>query len=119
MLEAPGPKAMHFTLFKDKTDLSICSDWRVGGSKKRTDDCISGWGKGKTVLELKFNCGLSSFCQVNTKAQKLRVIFRFLQPLADEYMPLMESIYCNVIYTGKMGTALIPKVCINSWIYVS
>ena len=34
-----------------------------------------------------------------------------LQPLADEYMPLMESIYCNVIYTGKMGTALIPKVC--------
>ena len=33
-----------------------------------------------------------------------------LQPLADEYMPLMESIYCNVIYTGKMGTALIPKV---------
>ena len=36
--------------------------------------------------------------------------FVFLQPLADEYMPLMESIYCNVIYTGKMGTALIPKV---------
>ena len=41
--------------------------------------------------------------------------FKFvdLQPLADEYMPLMESIYCNVIYTGKMGTALIPKVCKN------
>ena len=36
-----------------------------------------------------------------------------LQPLAEEYMPLMESIYCNVIYTGKMGTALIPKVCKN------
>ena len=47
--------------------------------------------------------------------------FKFvdLQPLADEYMPLMESIYCNVIYTGKMGTALIPKVCINSWMNVS
>ena len=77
MLEAPGPKAMHFTLFKDKTDLSICSDWRVGGSEKRTDDCISGWGKGKTYLELKFNCGLFSFCQVNTKAQKLSLIFVF------------------------------------------
>ena len=37
-----------------------------------------------------------------------------LQPLAEEYMPLMESIYCNVIYTGKMGTALIPKVCKNT-----
>jgi len=35
------------------------------------------------------------------------------KPLADEYMPLMESIYCNVIYTGKMGTALIPKVLSN------
>ena len=47
MLEAPGPKAMHFTLFKDKTNLSIFSNWRVGGSEKRTDDCFSGWGKGK------------------------------------------------------------------------
>jgi 3-hydroxyisobutyrate dehydrogenase len=33
--------------------------------------------------------------------------------LAEEYMPLMESIYCNVIYTGQMGTALIPKVLSN------
>ena len=32
------------------------------------------------------------------------------QPLADEMLPLLEDIYCNVLYTGKMGTALIPKV---------
>ena len=23
---------------------------------------------------------------------------------------MLEDIYCNVLYTGKMGTALIPKV---------
>jgi 3-hydroxyisobutyrate dehydrogenase-like beta-hydroxyacid dehydrogenase len=30
--------------------------------------------------------------------------------LAEEMRPLMEDIYCNVLYTGRMGTALIPKV---------
>ena len=34
----------------------------------------------------------------------------YLASLAQQYLPLMEAIYCNVIYTGKMGTALIPKV---------
>ena len=32
------------------------------------------------------------------------------QDLAEEMRPMMEDIYCNVLYTGKMGTALIPKV---------
>ena len=30
--------------------------------------------------------------------------------LFHQVRPMLESIYCNVIYTGKMGTALIPKV---------
>jgi 3-hydroxyisobutyrate dehydrogenase-like beta-hydroxyacid dehydrogenase len=30
--------------------------------------------------------------------------------LAEEMRPMMEDIYCNVLYTGKIGTALIPKV---------
>ena len=30
--------------------------------------------------------------------------------LAEEMRPMMEDIYCNVLYTGRMGTALIPKV---------
>ena len=32
------------------------------------------------------------------------------QDLAEEMRPMMEDIYCNVLYTGEMGTALIPKV---------
>jgi hypothetical protein len=33
--------------------------------------------------------------------------------LAEEMRPMMEDIYCNVLYTGKMGTALIPKVVVS------
>ena len=30
--------------------------------------------------------------------------------MAGEIRPMMEDIYQKVIYTGKMGTALVPKV---------
>ena len=32
------------------------------------------------------------------------------EEVAREMRPLMEDIYQKVIYTGKMGTALVPKV---------
>merc|ERR1712200_288925 len=33
--------------------------------------------------------------------------------LAEQMRPMLESIYCSGLYTGKMGTALIPKVLSN------
>merc|ERR1712037_906226 len=48
-----------------------------------------------------------------SKKGQMTVFMAGEKPIADEMMPMMEDIYANVIYTGKMGTALIPKVLSN------
>merc|ERR1719220_2802671 len=68
-----------------------------------------------TMVSLKIAKSVSMPKEVMAHAMVILVDLLLLMEfmLADEYMPLMESIYCNVIYTGKMGTALIPKVLSN------
>ena len=33
--------------------------------------------------------------------------------VVDEIMPIMNAVYTNVLYTGPLGTANIPKVFSN------
>lgn len=47
------------------------------------------------------------------KKGQMTVFLAGEKEIADELMPMMEDIYCNVLYTGVMGTALIPKVLSN------
>ena len=47
------------------------------------------------------------------KKGQMTVFLAGEKEIADEMMPMMEDIYCNVLYTGIMGTALIPKVLSN------
>jgi hypothetical protein len=47
------------------------------------------------------------------KKGQMTVFMAGEKDLAEEMRPMMEDIYCNVLYTGKMGTALIPKVVVS------
>ena len=64
--------------------------------------------KGGRMLEAPVTGGLEAL-----KKGQMTVFMAGDQDLADEMMPMMEDIYCNVLYTGRMGTALIPKVLSN------
>jgi len=63
---------------------------------------------GGRMLEAPVTGGLEAL-----KKGQMTVFIAGDQGLADEMLPLLEDIYCNVLYTGKMGTALIPKVLSN------
>merc|ERR1740128_98998 len=64
--------------------------------------------KGGRMLEAPVTGGLEAL-----KKGQMTVFMAGENTLAEEVRPMLESIYCNVIYTGKMGTALIPKVLSN------
>jgi len=64
--------------------------------------------QGAKMLEAPVTGGLEAL-----KKGQMTVFMAGEKPIADEMMPMMEDIYANVIYTGKMGTALIPKVLSN------
>jgi len=64
--------------------------------------------KGGRMLEAPVTGGLEAL-----KKGQMTVFMAGEDGLAEEVRPMLESIYCNVIYTGKMGTALIPKVLSN------
>ena len=64
--------------------------------------------QGAKMLEAPVTGGLEAL-----KKGQMTVFLAGEKPIADEMMPMMEDIYANVIYTGKMGTALIPKVLSN------
>jgi len=63
---------------------------------------------GGRMLEAPVTGGLEAL-----KKGQMTVFMAGEKTLADEMLPMMEDIYCNVIYTGRMGTALIPKVLSN------
>lgn len=62
-------------------------------------------GRGGRMLEAPVTGGLEAL-----KKGQMTVFLAGEADLAQEMRPMMEDIYSNVIYTGKMGTALIPKV---------
>ena len=64
--------------------------------------------KGGRMLEAPVTGGLEAL-----KKGQMTVFLAGDKDLSDEMMPMMEDIYCNVLYTGRMGTALIPKVLSN------
>ena len=64
--------------------------------------------KGGRMLEAPVTGGLEAL-----KKGQMTVFLAGEKQVADEMMPMMEDIYCNVLYTGAMGTALIPKVLSN------
>jgi len=64
--------------------------------------------QGAKMLEAPVTGGLEAL-----KKGQMTVFLAGEKPVADEMLPMMEDIYANVIYTGKMGTALIPKVLSN------
>jgi len=64
--------------------------------------------QGARMLEAPITGGLEAL-----KKGQMTVFMAGEKPLADEMLPMLEDIYSNVIYTGKMGTALIPKVLSN------
>lgn len=64
--------------------------------------------KGGRMLEAPVTGGLEAL-----KKGQMTVFLAGDKDIADEMMPMMEDIYCNVLYTGRMGTALIPKVLSN------
>ena len=64
--------------------------------------------KGGRMLEAPVTGGLEAL-----KKGQMTVFLAGDKTIADEMMPMMEDIYCNVLYTGRMGTALIPKVLSN------
>lgn len=64
--------------------------------------------KGGKMLEAPVTGGLEAL-----KKGQMTVFLAGEKEIADELMPMMEDIYCNVLYTGVMGTALIPKVLSN------
>jgi len=64
--------------------------------------------KGGRMLEAPVTGGLEAL-----KKGQMTTLIAGDKDLADEMTPLLEDIYCNVLYTGKMGTALIPKVLSN------
>jgi len=63
---------------------------------------------GGRMLEAPVTGGLEAL-----KKGQMTVFLAGEKDLSDEMLPMMEDIYSNVIYTGKMGTALIPKVLSN------
>jgi len=64
--------------------------------------------KGGLMLEAPVTGGLEAL-----KKGQMTVFVAGEDSLAKQVQPMLEEIYCNVIYTGKMGTALIPKVLSN------
>jgi len=64
--------------------------------------------KGGRMLEAPVTGGLEAL-----KKGQMTVFMAGEKDLADTVRPMLEDIYCNVLYTGKMGTALIPKVLSN------
>jgi len=64
--------------------------------------------KGGRMLEAPVTGGLEAL-----KKGQMTVFLAGDKDLATEMQPMMDDIYCNVIYTGAMGTALIPKVLSN------
>lgn len=64
--------------------------------------------KGGRMLEAPVTGGLEAL-----KKGQMTVFMAGEKDLAETVRPMLEDIYCNVLYTGKMGTALIPKVLSN------
>ena len=64
--------------------------------------------KGARMLEAPVTGGLEAL-----KKGQMMVFLAGDRDLGTEMLPMMEDIYCNVLYTGAMGTALIPKVLSN------
>ena len=64
--------------------------------------------KGAMMLEAPVTGGLEAL-----KKGQMTVFLAGEQELAEQMRPMIESLYCNVLYTGKIGTALIPKVLSN------
>jgi len=64
--------------------------------------------KGGRMLEAPITGGLEAL-----KKGQMTVFMAGDEAVAEEYRPLLDDIYQKVIYTGKMGTALIPKVLSN------
>lgn len=64
--------------------------------------------KGGKMLEAPITGGLEAL-----KKGQMTVFMAGEMELAQEMTPMMEDIYQKVIYTGKIGTALIPKVLSN------
>ena len=62
-------------------------------------------GRGGRMLEAPVTGGLEAL-----KKGQMTVFLAGEADLAREMRPMMEDIYQKVIYTGKMGAALVPKV---------
>ena len=60
---------------------------------------------GAKMVEAPITGGLEAL-----KKGQMTVFMAGEEAVAGEIRPMMEDIYQKVIYTGKMGTALIPKV---------
>ena len=60
------------------------------------------------MLEAPITGGLEAL-----KKGQMGVFLAGEKSVADEMFPLMEAVFHNVQYTGKLGTALIPKVLSN------
>ena len=63
---------------------------------------------GGRMLEAPITGGMEAL-----KKGQMTVFLAGERSLADEVMPLMKATFSNVQYTGKFGTALIPKVLSN------
>ena len=60
---------------------------------------------GAKMMEAPITGGLEAL-----KKGQMTVFMAGDEGVAGEIRPMMEDIYQKVIYTGKMGTALVPKV---------
>ena len=64
--------------------------------------------RGGRMLEAPVTGGLEAL-----KKGQMTVFVAGDKEVADEVKPMLDDIYSNVIYTGRMGTALVPKVLSN------
>ena len=95
-------------LLEGLKDGKIWIDHSTTDYEQTEDMCELVVARGGRMLEAPVTGGLEAL-----KKGQMTVFLAGDKSVAEEVQPMLDDIYSNVIYTGKMGTALVPKVLSN------
>ena len=95
-------------LLEGLTDGKVWIDHSTTDYEQTEEMCGRVVERGGSMLEAPVTGGLEAL-----KKGQMTVFMAGDRNVADEVRPMLDDIYSNVIYTGRMGTALVPKVLSN------
>ena len=95
-------------LLEGLSEGKIWIDHSTTDCEQTEEMCVLVEERGGRMLEAPVTGGLEAL-----KKGQMTVFVAGDEGVAEKVRPMMDDIYSNVIYTGRMGTALVPKVLSN------